>query len=233
MSFILDALKKSEKERARQNGPALLEARVVPPRRGPPAWAIVVGVILVANLALLAYVLLRSRAPRVEPSASAATTAAAPAPLPAPAPAPSPAPAPPIAAAPPPATTPAPVVEASPPAEPLPPPPRAEVVNPADFAPARPPGSTPRAAGPTAARATMDPSLPTAADLAARGTGLPPLRLALHVYDEQPQNRYVLVNSQRLREGETTSDGVRVERIAPEGALMSWRGQRFRLLPGE
>jgi len=229
MSFILDALRKSEKERARQNGPALLEARVVPPRRGPPAWAIIVGVVLVANLALLAYVLLHTRASRVEPAASAVATA--PAPSPAPPPAIASAPAPPVTSQPPP-----PVAAPAPspaPAETLPPPARVEVVNPADFAPARPPASTPRAAALPAAPAAMDPSLPTAADLTARGTGLPPLRLALHVYDEQPQNRYVLVNSQRLREGETTTDGVRVERIAPEGALMSWRGQRFRLLPGE
>jgi general secretion pathway protein B len=230
MSFILDALKKSEKERARQNGPALLEARIVPPRRGPPAWAVVVVLILVANLALLAYVLLR-RSPGTE---TTAPVAVAPAPTPAPAPAPAtvenvrPPPPPPPAA---PTAAPSPPVTAEAAPEPEPPP-RAQVVNPADYAPARPASPSPRTPAATAP-ATMDPSLPTAGDLVARGVGLPALRLMLHVFDEQPRNRYVLINSQRLGEGETTSDGVRVELIAPEGVLLSWRGQRFRLLPGE
>jgi general secretion pathway protein B len=235
MSFILDALKKSENERARQHGPALLEARVVPPRRGPPAWAIVVGVVLVANLALLAYVLLRPAPVTPAAAPAAAPVAAAPAPAQAPAPAPAPVAAAPVAPA-----TAAPAPQAYvPPVEPAASPPPAAVVNPADFAPARPPGTLPprSLAAPSpvgnGGAGTMDPSLPTAADLNARGAGVPDLNLALHVYDDAPANRYVLINSQRLREGESTTDGVRVERITPEGALLSWRGQRFRLLPGE
>ncbi|RYG86608.1 hypothetical protein EON77_03505, partial [bacterium] len=27
-------------------------------------------------------------------------------------------------------------------------------------------------------------------------------------------------------------EGVRVERITPDGAVLSWRGQRFRVQPG-
>ena len=34
MSFILDALKKSETDRQRQNGPALFEVTVAPPKTG-------------------------------------------------------------------------------------------------------------------------------------------------------------------------------------------------------
>jgi hypothetical protein len=36
MSFILDALKKSETDRQRENGPALFEVKVAPPRTGLP-----------------------------------------------------------------------------------------------------------------------------------------------------------------------------------------------------
>ena len=43
MSFILDALKKSEAERQRQAGPALLEMRVVRPRRRIPVWVWIGG----------------------------------------------------------------------------------------------------------------------------------------------------------------------------------------------
>ncbi len=45
MSFILDALKKSEAERQRQTGPTLLELRVTQPRRRYPAWALWVGIL--------------------------------------------------------------------------------------------------------------------------------------------------------------------------------------------
>jgi hypothetical protein len=59
MSFILDALKKSETDRQRQNGPALFEVRVAPPRNGLPLWAVGLGVLLAVNLVIVAWVLLR------------------------------------------------------------------------------------------------------------------------------------------------------------------------------
>ncbi len=71
MSFILDALKKAESERNRGAGPVLMSVRIAPPRRRLPAWAWALGCVLLANLAVLAWLLLR--APQ------AATAAAAPA----------------------------------------------------------------------------------------------------------------------------------------------------------
>ena len=59
MSFILDALKKSETDRQRQNGPALFEVKVAPPRTGLPLWAVGLGVLLAVNLIIVAWVLLR------------------------------------------------------------------------------------------------------------------------------------------------------------------------------
>jgi hypothetical protein len=59
MSFILDALKKSETDRQRQNGPALFEVRVAPPKTGLPLWAIGLGGLLAVNLVIVAWVLLR------------------------------------------------------------------------------------------------------------------------------------------------------------------------------
>lgn len=58
MSFILDALKKSESERQRQNGPALLEVKVAAPAARFPVWAVIVGVLLGVNLIVLIAVLL-------------------------------------------------------------------------------------------------------------------------------------------------------------------------------
>ncbi len=86
MSFILDALKKSENERQKQSGPALFEVKVAPPPRRFPVWAVVVGALLGVNLiVLIAVLLLRDRsdpavqATQAQIATAAATAAAAPA----------------------------------------------------------------------------------------------------------------------------------------------------------
>ncbi|HEV7632788.1 MAG TPA: general secretion pathway protein GspB [Steroidobacteraceae bacterium] len=219
MSFILDALKKSESERKRQGGPALLEMRVSPPRRGLPMWAVLIAIALLANLGILAYLLLRQpettavAVPVTAPAVATAPGATPPALAPA---------APPAAATPPASTLPDPatVTSALPPA------------NAADYEPAVPP--RPAVNGvPSNATIAGDMGLPTMQDLNASGAGIPGLRLSLHAYDPNPANRYVLLNSARMREGETTAEGVRLERITEFGVVMSWRGRRFTLMRGE
>src|SRR6478736_245992 len=74
MSFILDALKKSEAERQRQAGPALLEMRIVRPARRLPTWAIVVGVVMFGCVLALTWVALRRGG---SPSAAAGASAGA------------------------------------------------------------------------------------------------------------------------------------------------------------
>jgi general secretion pathway protein B len=59
MSFILDALKKSENDRQRQTGPALFEVKVAPPKAGFPVWAIAIVVLLVINMVIVGWLLLR------------------------------------------------------------------------------------------------------------------------------------------------------------------------------
>lgn len=59
MSFILDALKKSENDRQRQTGPALFEVKVAPPKAGFPVWAIAIVVLLVVNMVIVGWLLLR------------------------------------------------------------------------------------------------------------------------------------------------------------------------------
>ena len=69
-------------------------------------------------------------------------------------------------------------------------------------------------------------------DLAvANGSNLPELRLDMHVYDPKPQNRFALINMQRMREGDSIKD-VRVEAITPDGVVLSHNGTKF-LLPRE
>src|SRR5579859_8109624 len=59
MSIILDALKKSESDQQRQSGPALFEVRVAPPKARFPVWAIAIVALLVINMLIVGYLLLR------------------------------------------------------------------------------------------------------------------------------------------------------------------------------
>ena len=68
MSFILDALKKSESDRQRQTGPALFEVKVGPPRTHLPAWAIAIAALLVVNLGIVMWMLLRHQGHLKEPA---------------------------------------------------------------------------------------------------------------------------------------------------------------------
>jgi general secretion pathway protein B len=219
MSFILDALKKSESDRQRQSGPALFEVKVAPPRTGLPLWAVAVAALLVVNLAIVMWMLWRHPAPRTADASMADTSAAAPAPRPAP---PLPASAteerPQAAAAapaPPPVSLPAPA--ASPPAE-----------NPDDYAPAAEPAAAPLL-GNRVRRDTVD-GVPLYQDVAAiPGARIPQLRLDLHVFAPHPQERFVMINMHKLREGDSLPEGVHVDSITPEGAVLSYSGSRFLL----
>ena len=99
--------------------------------------------------------------------------------------------------------------------------------NPEDLVPAAEPGP-----GLTShvRRGTAD-GVPLYQDWAATpGTRVPQLRLDLHVYAARPQDRFVMINMKKLREGDSLPEGVRVESITPEGAVLSFSGSRF-LLP--
>lgn len=257
MSFILDALKKSESDRQRQSGPALFEVKVAPPRAGLPAWAIGVLALLTVNLGILGWMLWR-RSPAQTPPATAATSAppataaAAPAGLAAPAsPAAAVPTAPPAMAAPaaPLATAPLDDKRRVPPPAAAPP---ATVAStgapdpaaaPAAAAPAAPPGEDDAPATEPApgepfrnrVRHTTSTGLPLYPDAAAaQSSGLPMLRLDLHVFAARPQERFILINMHRLREGDVLPEGggVRVEGITPDGAVLERNGTRW-LLPRE
>lgn len=77
MSFILDALKKSEMERQRQTLPGLIDPGTMPPRRRFPVWAAALGGLLGINLLVLCVVLLRrDPAPLAAPGNLAAAASA-------------------------------------------------------------------------------------------------------------------------------------------------------------
>ncbi|HEV7432242.1 MAG TPA: general secretion pathway protein GspB, partial [Steroidobacteraceae bacterium] len=92
--------------------------------------------------------------------------------------------------------------------------------NPADTEPAvTPPAGSTREASSSA-------NLHTYAEL---GGSLPELRLDLHVYAPNPAERYAFINMHKVREGDTTVEGVQVKEITREGVVLDYRGTEFLL----
>ncbi len=237
MSFILDALKKSESDRQRQNGPALFEVKVAPRRAGLPSWAIAIAALLGINLVIVMWMLLRHPAAHPDAATAAVTPAPAAAAVPAAQPQAVPVPGPPVAAAVAPATAavtvPTPVANAAQ-AQGLPPAATAATAagateaNPEDSAPATEPAPM---LGSHVRRGTAD-GVPLYQDAAVvPGTHIPQLRLDLHVYAPSPAERFAMINMKKLREGDLV-DGARVESITPDGVILSYSGSRF-LLPAQ
>lgn len=56
---------------------------------------------------------------------------------------------------------------------------------------------------------------------------LPAYLMTVHVYDEQVSKRFVVINSLKYGEGEDTREGLRVERILHDGAVLSYQGNPF------
>ena len=56
-----------------------------------------------------------------------------------------------------------------------------------------------------------------------------PLRLDFHVYSMDRQRRIVFINGQEYREGMRIRNNLELVRIVPEGAVMEWKGRQFLL----
>jgi general secretion pathway protein B len=252
MSFILDALKKSENARQRQIGPAVAE---LPRRRRQserPVWAFVVVGLLLVNIGVLALVLARNKDSRAEsaPATAVQTDSLA-------------------RPADPPATLPSRAAiqypQASPAAEqgggaPLVsslaeesgtpneldgdggiaaeimraqvPEAAPEAVRPIQAPAVAPLAGTPAAppAAPAASPGSAEEILPTVGELAASGRTFPNMRLDIHSFADKPADRFVFVNMRRYNEGQTLQEGPSVERITEEGVVLNQQGLRF-LLP--
>jgi hypothetical protein len=212
MSFILDALKKSENSRLRQDHPAIFDAQAAAVRRqGLPRWGIALMVLLGLNLLILAYALWRpseppAAVPTVQPESTTASAAAHTAAAPAQS---RPAQSRPALSAP--------ALAAPPSAAPT----RSMAAPPSDVRRSTPP------AFPVSSEES--PTLPSRDDLLAAGAAIPEANLNMHVYDASPPLRFVLLNGQRLREGEVSREGLRVEQILPSGVLLSAGGTSFML----
>jgi len=51
----------------------------------------------------------------------------------------------------------------------------------------------------------------------------------VHVYDDNPSKRFVLIDMKRYAEGHALPQGPIIERITPDGIVLSYKGQRFQL----
>ena len=215
MSYILDALRRSQAERERGQVPGLNAQPLqsvpapAPVRRGAGLW---LGAALAVALLVAAGVVARMRL----------------APPPA-----APPPAVPLATAvpPPPAAAPATVLQV-PPAAASPPPLPLVVSAPV---PAEPPRTAPSSA-PSSVPASAPAPVPAAPRQLAfnqltpeQRRELPVLAIGGAIWSENPASRFVIVNGQVLREGDTVAPGVVLERIAPKAALLRWRDLRIEL----
>jgi general secretion pathway protein B len=74
------------------------------------------------------------------------------------------------------------------------------------------------------------PALPSAATLAAEGVALPPLKLELHAFSTRPRDRFVFINGRKYVEGDRLPEGPQVLSIEPTGAVLAHAGRRFVLV---
>ena len=234
MSFILDALRKSEHERQRSAVPGLSHVPLATPRRELPGWVLlVIGVLAAAVLVLggawwqsqrsLTAPVASPPAAVTAPAASTPPTAAAPAPVAAP-----------TIAAPPPATAPTTAAIAAPPVQqPAVAVAAATSTQDSESAAALEERTQSLASAAIVPKrpAPTGPTLPSAAALLAQGIDVPPLKLELHAYSDKPGERFVFINGRKYKEGERLTEGPEVVTIEPNGVVLSQRGQRFQLAP--
>jgi general secretion pathway protein B len=214
MSFILDALRKSETERQHKGSAEFANVPTSDDRReGPPAWLWVLGVLLLINLAVLIGIFLRPDVGAPEPIAASA-----------------------------PAAGPSESAPAAEPRDIAPP--REDFASRVAAARGNPPvveepspmpvESEPAIAAtptelPAVSRSTT--ALPTIHEVRAQGLiSLPDLHVDIHVFSESARDRFVFINMTKLNEGSRLSEGPLVEEITPDGVVLSMNGTTF-LLP--
>lgn len=255
MSFILDALKKSESERRDRSGPQLTYATGGREREALPRWVVVLAILLLVNLLVLGGLfLVKPRQPVVLPKDATVNAAAVPVAEP-------PARAEPtgqqqdgaaesgtatangptdgrsagqasISSA---AGGPARSLQeeaAVAIAQPTSPELAGDAANMHATAPQPARADSEPAAPPEPVLMDTEPTPPSLSELQGRGMlmNLPALGMDLHVYAAQPEARFVFINLNRYREGERLREGPLVVRITPDGVILQHEGRRF-LLP--
>jgi general secretion pathway protein B len=84
-------------------------------------------------------------------------------------------------------------------------------------------------AGPVPGTAAQEKAVMTLAELpAAIRQDIPRMAISVHAYSANPGNRLVGINDQLLREGDTLAPGLRLDEITVDGMIFSYKGYRFR-----
>lgn len=220
MSYILEALKKAQAERARGAVPGV-DAQPLPtiaPHAPARQWLWITGAL--AALALGAVLLWPAAQTQRQPGTPAEPVpqvamrtgestgrAAAPA-----AQAPTPTPTPPARSAP---TTPVPA-SAAPAVAPTP-------ARPARKMGEAAPVATP-AATPAPERIALLQELPAQIQ-----REIPPIAINGYLYASNPADRSVLINNRLRREGDQLADGLTLEKLLPSEMVLNYRGYRYRV----
>jgi general secretion pathway protein B len=236
MSLILEALRKSEAERRRGESPDLYAE--LPPlmrtrHRPMPIWLrLAIGL---AALALVVWLLQSVRQPPA-PAVAAATSSDTAGDDIAPAV---------VAEAEPPRPNPPATTLPTPIAEPArkPAPDIAVTGPPAAASPPRAPAAAPDIAEPAPPPVVASETLPVPppvpvsgdadllrlADLSAeQRQQLPPLKISMHMWNDAPAQRFVIIDGNRLAEGDRIGDAV-LEAIRADGVVLNWNGRRLKL----
>lgn len=209
MSYILEALKKAQAERELGSAPTIHAA----PMPAAPAHAasnrapLLVGLgVGAAVAAVAAYAVLRQPAP---PPAAVAVVRTPPAVAP-------------VAA-----VLPAEPVAAT--ARPAPPRPKPKPVEPVE--PVAPPAPAPEPAPAVAAApAPVEDDAPPLGQLPENiQREIPQVVFGGYMYSSNPADRLVLIDKVLRREGEQVAPGLTLERLLPRGAVMNYRGYRYRV----
>ena len=215
MSFILDALKKSETDRQQNSSAEFTSVPTIPPAASVPRWLWVVGLLLAINIIVLVGLLVR---PEVLPDTNQLADDAS-------------------------SASPAMTDQSTQPRLGQPsfekqvaaaienPPKQQEQVAASDIDESRPGTVRPVLISQNPGAIPASDLYPTLQEVRANGSiVLPELHLDIHVYSGNPEDRFVFINMSKLREGSQLSEGPVVAEITPDGVVLGHLGQLF-LLP--
>ena len=234
MSYILDALRKSQQARQPGTAPRTGAVHNISLALPVSGWWLALGIVLLFGLLVGAYLFWRSAAgnlpsPPPEPVTSEPVVAA---------PVSAPAPTSPVAVEQP---VPSP---GAPPKKTIPVADLAEqakvpvlITPPKKVVTARPEKKAIANRRPETSNATAVPALPLVTDDTPLlqqmpqdfQRSVPSLAVTIHVYSHDESQRILFINNRKYRKGSQIEGGIRVEDIVPDGAVLSLHGERFKL----
>ncbi|MDN2673607.1 general secretion pathway protein GspB [Janthinobacterium sp. SUN026] len=229
MSYILEALKKSQAERQLGELPSihapqvqLHDAAASGAARRAPVWLALGGVTVAVAAALLLWQQWQAGAAAPAAVAPAVLAQAVPAPVPAAPPPAVPAPAPVAVPVPvPPAATAAPVHHARPVPEP-------KQETPGQAAPPVPaPAPAPAMPAPAPSAEETVPGMRDLPEPIQRQ--IPAIAIGGYIYSKNPADRLLLIDKVLRHEGEELAPGLVLEKLQPKAAIFSFKGYRYRV----